>query len=217
MHLSSRRIPDQRQARASRIRLAMTLWRRLDASDTARRGAAERLRSLRRPGSRATVTFTGTAELNWMAAAGPGRFGSSLPRRHLPCRVQICSPGDVEARVRCDGPCGGSHTVAIKATGSRSPAATSNFIFVDALDVRSRVEERDPLPLSIRAPGCRTTRTTRERHLCQRRRRDRGAAPRPRARAGSSPSPARTVAGSGSGTIRRNRPTCRWMEWSLNG
>ena len=95
-------------------------------------------------GARATVTFTGT-EVNWIGLRGSQ---AGIARIFLDgafnAEVDLYSPTDVQGVVfATTGLAAGSHTLAIEVTGSRNPAATNSLVFVDALDVRSRFEDRD--------------------------------------------------------------------------
>jgi hypothetical protein len=94
-------------------------------------------------GASATVTFTGT-EIGWYGLRGPlagtarifldGAFNAD---------VDLYSSETVQGVVfATTGLAAGTHTLSIEVTG-RNPAATSNLVFVDAFDVRSRFEEWD--------------------------------------------------------------------------
>ncbi len=96
-------------------------------------------------GARAFVTFTGT-ELSWIGLRGSQ---AGIARIFLDgafsAEVDLYSPSDIQGVVfATTGLAPGSHSLAIEVTGSRNPAATNNLVFVDAVDVRSRFEERDP-------------------------------------------------------------------------
>ncbi len=95
-------------------------------------------------GARATVAFTGT-ELRWIGLGGPQ---AGIARIFLDgafnAEVDLYSPDHVQGVVfATTGLAAGQHTFTIEVTGLRNPAATGNLVFVDALDVRSRFEERD--------------------------------------------------------------------------
>ncbi len=113
-------------------------------SDTARAWSGGTAAVSATTGARATVTFTGT-EVNWIGLRGSQ---AGIARIFLDgafnAEVDLYSPSDVQGVVfATTGLAAGSHTLAIEVTGLRNPAATNNLVFLDALDVRSRFEERD--------------------------------------------------------------------------
>lgn len=113
-------------------------------SDRSRAWSGETAAVSATAGARASVTFTGT-EVNWIGLRGPQ---AGIARIFLDgafnAEVDLYSPQEIQGVVfATTSLAAGSHTLAVEVTGSRNPAATNNLVFLDAFDLRSRVEERD--------------------------------------------------------------------------
>ena len=94
-------------------------------------------------GAQAAVTLTGT-EVRWIGLRGPD---TGIARIFLDgsfhAQVDTYSTTRVVGVVfMATGLAAGRHVLTVEVTGSRNAAATGHAIFVDAFDVRSRVEER---------------------------------------------------------------------------
>src|SRR6266511_98934 len=97
------------------------------------------------PGEQATLTFIGT-EVRWMGLRGPQ---SGIARVYLDgafqSTVDTYAPTDIQAMVfTATGLAADRHTLRIDVTGQKNAASTGASIYVDALDVRGRVEDADP-------------------------------------------------------------------------
>ncbi|HJU44099.1 MAG TPA: Ig-like domain-containing protein [Vicinamibacterales bacterium] len=95
-------------------------------------------------GSRATVTFTGT-EARWIGARGPN---AGIARIYLDgafqAEVDLYNPTQIQGTMyTATGLAPGSHTMAVEVTGNKHPASSGTTLVVDAIDIRSRFEERD--------------------------------------------------------------------------
>ena len=96
------------------------------------------------PGARATWTFTGTS-VNWIGLRGPR---SGIARVYLDGAFQgtidtyapTAYQGVVYAVTKLAQ---ASHTLAIEVTGQKNAAAADSLVYVDAMDVQSRVEDDD--------------------------------------------------------------------------
>jgi len=96
-------------------------------------------------GEQATFTFVGT-EVRWMGLRGPQ---SGIARVYLDgafqSTVDTYAPTDIQALVfTATGLAADRHTLRIDVTGQKNAASTGASIYVDALDVRGRVEDADP-------------------------------------------------------------------------
>jgi hypothetical protein len=95
-------------------------------------------------GARATATFAGT-EVRWLGVRGPqAGIARIFVDGAFNAEVDLYAPRDIQGVVfATTGLAAGSHTLAVEVTGLRNPVATNTLVFLDALDVRSRFEERD--------------------------------------------------------------------------
>jgi len=89
------------------------------------------------PGSRATFTFSGT-EVRWVGfrAARTG-IGRVYVDGVFVAELDTYVPGEgyQDTVYTVSGLAPGTHTLAIEATGRKNPAATNNYVVVDAFDV----------------------------------------------------------------------------------
>ena len=97
------------------------------------------------PGARATITFTGTS-VTWIGLRGPQ---SGIARVYLDgafqATVDLYATTTIQAAVYSVTTLArASHTLAIEVTGQKNAAAADSLIYVDAVDVQSRVEDDDP-------------------------------------------------------------------------
>jgi hypothetical protein len=96
-------------------------------------------------GSSIAFTFTGTT-VSWIGLRGPA---TGIARIYLDGALEqeIDTYSPVEASgiiFTATSLAVGSHTIRIEATGTRSTKSTGNSIYVDAIDVRTRIEDLDP-------------------------------------------------------------------------
>ena len=96
------------------------------------------------PASRASVTFTGT-EVKWIGLRGPqAGIARILLDGAFNAEIDLYSRDEIQGVVyAATGLSAGAHILVIEVTGARNPSATNNLVVVDAIDVRSRFEERD--------------------------------------------------------------------------
>src|SRR5262249_10747493 len=97
------------------------------------------------PGGRATFTVTGTS-VTWIGLRGPQ---SGIGRVYLDgafqATVDLYAATSMQAAVyTATSLVRATHTLAIEVTGQKNAAAADNLIYVDAVDVQSRVEDDDP-------------------------------------------------------------------------
>jgi Big-like domain-containing protein len=96
-------------------------------------------------GAQATFTFVGT-EVRWVGLRGP-QMGIAQVNLDgaLHARVDAYDANESEeVTFVITGLAAGTHTLTIGVTGDKNPAATGTNVVVDALDVRSRIEDQDP-------------------------------------------------------------------------
>jgi hypothetical protein len=92
------------------------------------------------PGARATFTFTGTS-VSWI---GCRKFTTGIANVYLDgmfvTQIDTFEPAPIEAYQHiiftASGLAAGTHTLTIEATGQQNPAASNNWVVVDAFDVR---------------------------------------------------------------------------------
>src|SRR5712692_6646903 len=92
------------------------------------------------PGARATFTFTGTS-VSWI---GCRKFTTGIANVYLDgifvTEIDTFEPAPIEAYQHiiftASGLAVGTHTLTIEATGRQNPAASNNWVVVDAFDVR---------------------------------------------------------------------------------
>jgi len=97
------------------------------------------------PGARATFTFIGTS-VSWIGLRAPQ---TGIARVYLDgafqATVDTYAPTQIQEVVyTATTLAAASHTLAIEVTGQKNPAATDSLIYVDAFDIRSRIEDTDP-------------------------------------------------------------------------
>src|SRR5262249_33506627 len=97
------------------------------------------------PGGRAARTVTRTA-VTWIGLRGPQ---SGIGRVYLDgafqATVDLYAATSMQAAVyTATSLVRATHTLAIEVTGQKNAAAADNLIYVDAVDVQSRVEDDDP-------------------------------------------------------------------------
>lgn len=96
------------------------------------------------PGARATFTFVGT-RVSWVGLRGPQ---TGIARIYLDgafqATVDTYSPAEIHSFVYSVASlAAGTHTFAVEVTGQRNPAAVDSLIYLDAFDIRSRMEDTD--------------------------------------------------------------------------
>jgi len=111
------------------------------------------------PGARATFTFIGTS-VSWIGLRAPQ---TGIARVYLDGAFQATVDTYAQTEIQevvytATTLAAASHTLAIEVTGQKNPAATDSRIYVDAFDIRSRIEDADP---SITYTGSWTQDTTR--------------------------------------------------------
>jgi len=120
-------------------------WTQGDATKAWSAGAAVVSSTPAVPGARVTFTFTGTS-VNWIGSCGPQ---NGIARVYLDgafqATVDTYSPTPFQAVVYTVTKLApATHTLAIEVTGQRNASATDSLIYVDAIDVQSRIEDDDP-------------------------------------------------------------------------
>ena len=96
-------------------------------------------------GAQATFTFIGT-EVRWVGLRGPQMGIAQVyldGAFHATVDAYDANESE-EVTFVITGLAAGTHTVTIRVTGDKRPAATGSNVVVDAFDVRSRVEDQDP-------------------------------------------------------------------------
>jgi hypothetical protein len=103
-------------------------------------------------GARATFSFVGTS-VSWIGRRGAqGGIARVLLDGAIHAEVDTYSPTELQAVVfTITGLAAARHTVTIEATGLKNPAATNSLVVVDAMDVRTRIEDNDPVALAYSA------------------------------------------------------------------
>ena len=115
------------------------------AGDTSRAWSGGTAAFSTTPGARATFTFTGTS-VSWVGLRGPQ---TGIARIYLDgafqATVDTYSPADVQAAVyMASGLAPARHRLEVEATGLKNAASSNSLVFVDAFDIRARLEETDP-------------------------------------------------------------------------
>ena len=95
--------------------------------------------------AQATFNFIGT-EVRWVGLRGPQMgIAQVYLDGALHARVDAYDANESEeVTFVVTGLAAGAHTLTIRVTGDKNPAATGSSVVVDAFDVRGRVEDQDP-------------------------------------------------------------------------
>lgn len=120
-------------------------WAQGDATKAWSAGGAAVSSTPAVPGARATFTFTGTS-VNWIGSRGPQ---NGIARVYLDGALQATvdtySPTPFQAVVYMVTKLApAAHTLAIEVTGQKNASAGDSLIYIDAIDVQSRIEDDDP-------------------------------------------------------------------------